>query len=236
MRMLNGSRKTDFRRRALTPTKTGQLIWGFPTVWLMGHETGYWETTVVRKLEERPPRASRKMILNNPTDKTRAAGETDGEWKREGEWNDWKNDGEWGNKEAYPAGMPLSATAIASARNFRPKSLENGAFLRWDYSTHAGCRAHNGERARGKHEVVKTKCAHPMIRMDFVRMGRKAGKKIPVNDMDGHVQNLRSQLTEEDRKYQRRTKPKFKPKEGVVASGCSESTAHTDGCDIADTC
>lgn len=58
MRMLNGgSRKTDFRRRSLTPTETGKAIWEFPTVWLMGRETGYWETTAVPKLEARLPRA-----------------------------------------------------------------------------------------------------------------------------------------------------------------------------------
>ena len=211
MRMLHdGARKTDLRRRALTPTSTGKVVWEFPTVWLMDHDTGYWKTMVLPKLEERVSRTSWKMILNKPWNGQRAAGETDGEW---GYVNDWKKD-EW-KTEAYPAGMPLSSIEIKSSRNFRPKSLEDGAYLCWDYSSHAGCKAPNGECPRGKHEVIKTKGLHNLIRMHLARRGgHKAEKKIPVKDIDGTVQNLRSQLTEEDMKYQRRPKAKMQPKAG----------------------
>lgn len=108
------ARKTDFRRRALTPTKPGRVLWGFPTVWLMGQETGYWKTMVAPKLEERVCRASWKMILSNPIDKTRDAGEVDSGRSKDSEWKDWKQDG-GRKKEASPSGIPLSATGIKSA-------------------------------------------------------------------------------------------------------------------------
>lgn len=115
MRMRNGgARKTDFRRLASTPAKTRQVSWDFPIVWLMGREAGYWETMAVQRLGERAYRASWGVILNSSSEKSRAAGETDERRKA---------------KEAYPAGMPLSATGVKSSRNYRPNSLVGGAFI-----------------------------------------------------------------------------------------------------------
>ena len=90
MRVLNdGARKTDLRRRALTPTSTGKVLWGYPTVWLMDHDTGYWNTTAVPKLEERVSRSSWKTILVKSTDNSRA-GESDDKWGDSSEWKEWK--------------------------------------------------------------------------------------------------------------------------------------------------
>ena len=119
MRMLNdGARETDFRRRALTPASTGKVMWEYPTVWLMGHDTGYWETMVVPKLEERVARSSWKMILGKPTDNSRAAGEKDDVW---GDTSGWKERGKKDTKyDAYPAGIPLSKVEIESPVTFAP--------------------------------------------------------------------------------------------------------------------
>ena len=112
--------------------------------------------------------------------------------------------------DAYPAGMPRSAAEIKSSRNFHPKSLEDGSFLCWDYSSHAGCKAPNGACPRGKREVIKTEGLHPLTRMGLSRRGgQRAEKKIQIKYIDGHVQSLRAQIAEEDLKYQRR--PKAKP-------------------------
>ena len=54
MRMLPDiSRKTDFRRKALSPNPSGNVLWGYPTVWLMEHSAGFWQSVVLPKLEER---------------------------------------------------------------------------------------------------------------------------------------------------------------------------------------
>ena len=34
-------KKTDLRRRALSPGPTGRTLWEYPTTWLMTHPTGY---------------------------------------------------------------------------------------------------------------------------------------------------------------------------------------------------
>ena len=58
---------------------------------------------------------------------------------------------------------------------------------------------------RGKREVVKTKGLRPLIRMHLARRGgHRAEKKIPTKDIDGHVQNLRVGLSEEDLKFRKK--------------------------------
>ena len=174
---------------------------------------GIGKTMVLPKLEERVSRSSWKMILGKPTDNSRAAGEADDVWGETSGWKEWKKDD--AKNDAYPAGIPLSTVEIKSSRNFRPKSLEDGSFLCWDYSSHAGCKAPNGTCPRGKHEVIKTKGLHPLIRMNLARRGgHRAEKKIQIRDIDGHVQSLRAQLAEEDSEYQRRPKAKPQPKAG----------------------
>ena len=87
--------------------------------------------------------------------------------------------------------------------------------------------------------MIKTKGLRNLIRMHLARRGgHKAGKKIPVKDIDGHVQSLRAQVTEEDLKYQRRPKAKSQPKAGggvaenfapVLPTDTHEATAVVDG-------
>ena len=36
-------KKTDLRRKALSPGPSGRVLWGYPTTWLMSHPTGYWQ-------------------------------------------------------------------------------------------------------------------------------------------------------------------------------------------------
>ena len=94
---------------------------------------------------------------------------------------------------------------MKASRNFRPKSTETGDFLRWGYSSHGGCKSADGTCRRGKHEVIKAKGLRPLIRMHMARRGGlRSEKKIPVKDIDGHVQNLRLGLNEEDLKYRKK--------------------------------
>ena len=54
IRMMPGVvKKTDLRRKALSPGPAGRVLWEFPTTWLMTHPTGYWQSVVKPKLEER---------------------------------------------------------------------------------------------------------------------------------------------------------------------------------------
>ena len=188
---------------------------------------------VLPKLEERVSRSSWKMILGKPTDNSRAAGEADDVWGETSGWKEWKKDD--AKNDAYPAGIPLSTVEIKSSRNFRPKSLEDGSFLCWDYSSHAGCKAPNGTCTRGKHEVIKTKGLHPLIRMHLARRGgHRAEKKIQIKDIDGHVQSLRDQLTEEDLEYQRSPKSKSQPKAGGGVLDIPDTLTHVETASVVD--
>ena len=129
MRMLpDMSRKTDFRRKALSPNATGAVLWGYPTVWLMEHSTGFWRSAVLPKLEERAALSTWKAILSSglAKEKNRAAGEDEQQLQYRP------------NADAYPAGIPLRVQEIKASRNFRPKSIDTGEFLRWDYSSRGG--------------------------------------------------------------------------------------------------
>ena len=48
LRMLPGEvRKNEYRRNALLPGFHGQPRRGFPTTWLTGRQTGYWESIAI---------------------------------------------------------------------------------------------------------------------------------------------------------------------------------------------
>ena len=113
------ARKTDFRRKALSPNPSGSVLWEYPTVWLMEHSAGSWQSAVLPKLEERVSRSTWKAILSPSLDKdrNRAAGE-----------DEYKNQFRL-TTEAYPAGIPLRAEEIKASRNSRPRSTETGDFL-----------------------------------------------------------------------------------------------------------
>ena len=102
----------------------------------------------------------------------------------------------------YPAGLPLRPDEIQRARGHRPRSIEGGESLCWDFPTHAGCANPEPSCARGKHEVTKTRGLHPLIRMHLARRGgHKSEKKILPADVDGVVQGLRAALAEQDKQY-----------------------------------
>ena len=45
-------KKTDLRRKALSPGPSGRVLWEYPTTWFMTHPAGYWQASVKPKLEE----------------------------------------------------------------------------------------------------------------------------------------------------------------------------------------
>ena len=75
-----------------------------------------------------------------------------------------------------------------ACRNHRPKSLDDGRFLCWDFASRAGCRCPADSFPRGKHEMVKTSGLRPLIQMRLARLGwRLAGKEIQPRYSDGRV-------------------------------------------------
>ena len=198
-------KKTDLRRKALSPGPSGRALWEYPTTWLMTHPTGYWQSSVKTKLEERVSRATWKTILNSGVkEKPRVGGEGGAEKT---------------TQEQYPGGIPLSIEEIRASRAFRPLNSA-GQALRWDFSSHAGCKAPAGQCTRGVHELMKVTGVHPLIRTHLARRGgHRSEKKIQVEDIDGHVQNLRSSLTEEEWKYKDKDKDKGKSKWVPKAGG-----------------
>ena len=202
---------TDLRRKALSPGPTGRVLWEYPTTWLMTHPTGYWQESVKQKLEERVSRATWKTILSgNTKDKPGVGGESTTESA---------------SQDLYPAGMPLSQQEIRASRSFRPLNSA-GQSLCWDHSSLAGCKAPAGQCARGVREVMKLTGLHPLIKMHLARRGgHRSEKRIPVKDIDGHVQNLRSLLTEEELKYKDKDKDKGKTKWIPKAGGSACNTA-----------
>ena len=55
----------------------------------------------------------------------------------------------------YPAGTAFRPDEIQRARGDRPRSIEGGESLCWDYSARAGCLNTESSGSRGKREVVK---------------------------------------------------------------------------------
>ena len=54
LRMLpDNVRKTEYRRKSLSPGARGQPRWEFPTTWLMEQNTGYWQPIAIPKMDER---------------------------------------------------------------------------------------------------------------------------------------------------------------------------------------
>ena len=67
IRMLpDNVRKTDYRRKALTPGPQGRPRWGFPTTCLMGHHTGYWQAIAIPKMEEKISKCAWKVVPHAP--------------------------------------------------------------------------------------------------------------------------------------------------------------------------
>ena len=194
-------RKGEFRRNALTPMADGRSRWEYPTTFLMEHPTGYWQCIAVPRLEEKVSRSTWKAFLGAVPKRLAAGG---------GEENQAEiipSDSRVPDSD-YPAGQPLSETEQKACRNHRPKSLSDGKYLCWDFSSHAGCRSPGGICPRGKHEITKTAGLHTLIQMQLARRGgHLAGKKIQPRNVDGHVQALRLQLTSKDL-----DPPQWKPK------------------------
>ena len=115
----------------------------------------------------------------------------------------------------YLAGSPLTADEIKEARSHRPRPLEDGAYLCWDFSTHAGCHNPAATRARGKRDVIKTRGLHPLIKMHLVRGFHRSEKRINPADVDGYFQGLRNALKEETQQHPKvhiKSKATYKPK------------------------
>ena len=75
--MIPGSaRDTEYRRNALSPGAHGQPRWEFPTTWLMGRHTGYWQSIANPKMGGRISKSAWKAAHRQPVMPLRAAGET----------------------------------------------------------------------------------------------------------------------------------------------------------------
>ena len=149
-------KKTDLRRKALSPGPSGRVLWEYPTTWLMSQPTGYWQGSVKPKLEERVSRATWGTILIAGLKGKRGVGGDDIVDKP--------------HQDQYPAGMPLANEEIKASRAFRPMG-GSGQSLCWDYATHAGCRAPAGQCTRGVRELLKLSGLHPLIKMHLSRRG-----------------------------------------------------------------
>ena len=127
------ARKGEFRRNALQPTEGGRARWECPTTFLTERPAGFWLSMAAPRLAENAPRNTWKTFTGlqpkRPTDGGRDAGP------------DYKSieQGIRLPNNVYPAGKPLTEAEHKARRNRRPKSLNDGRSLCWDYSRRAGC-------------------------------------------------------------------------------------------------
>ena len=175
------ARKTDFRRKALSHNATGSSIWAYSTVWLTGRSTGFWQSAVLPKLEERVSRSTRGSILSASMNKKkiRASGEEDRELLYKP------------NAAAYPAGTPIRVGGNQGVAQFQTRVNGNQGIPALGFPTHGGCKSADGIRRRGKQEAIQVKGPHPLIGMHIAfRGGHRPEKKIPVKDIDVHVRKF----------------------------------------------
>ena len=169
LRMLpNNVRKTEYRRKALSPWAHGQPRWEFPTTWLMDHHADYRQSIAIPKMEEKISKSAWNAVLHPSGKKLRADGETSVP-----PGVPLTNPPPISKASPYPDGAPLRPGEIQRARGHRPRSVEGGKSSCWDFATHGGRRNPAGSCARGKHEVIKTRGIRPLIRMHLARRGRR---------------------------------------------------------------
>ena len=167
-------RKGEFRRKALTPMADGRSRWEYPTTFLMEHPAGYWLSIAVPRLEEKVSRSTWETFLG-VAPKRLAAGGGEEPVAELVEVVSRIPDSD------YPAGQPLTEIEQKACRNHRPKSLTDGKYLCWDFSSHAGCRSPNEHCPRGKHEMIKTAGLQLLIQMQLARRGGAfGGQKDPT--------------------------------------------------------
>ena len=146
LRMLPANvRKTEYRRKAMSPGARGQHRWEFPTTWPMDHNAGYWQSVAIPKMKEKISKSAWKAALRLPTKQLRAAGEVPVANGAQLTGNPPD-----GRTSPYPAGMPLRPDEIQRARSHRPRSMEGGESLCWDSPTHSGCQNPDATCNRGK--------------------------------------------------------------------------------------
>ena len=117
----------------------------------------------------------------------------------------------------YPAGKPWKEDEHKASRNHRQKSLTDGRYICWDFSSHSGCRFPEESCPHGENEIIETKGLRLVIQMQLARRGRHlAGKKIIPKNVDVHVQALRLQLIAKDLDI---PQPKWRKKKKDKAGG-----------------
>ena len=155
------SAEGEFRRKALTPIPGGRTRWEYPAVFITTHPTGFWQSIAIPRLEDKVSRGACQAFLGDAPKRDREGGmdEIDplAELPR--------------HITEYPAGKPLTESERNACRSHRPKRMEDGLFLRWDFSPHGGCRSAYGQRPRGTHEIIKTGGLSPLIHMQLRRRG-----------------------------------------------------------------
>ena len=93
----------------------------------------------------------------------------------------------------------MSEVEHRASRNHRPKSLTDGKYMSWDFSSHDGRRFPEESCRRGKHEIIKTKWMHLLIQMQLARRGgHLARRKFHPKNVGGHVHAIRLQLIAKD--------------------------------------
>ena len=98
-----------------------------------------------------------------------------------------------------PAGKPLRLEAREWPRVHRQKSMSTGEYLCWDYSAHAGCGEKNSERPERKHELMSSYGLRGSILMQLARRGgRRSGRKIRPEEVDGRLQAIRDSMSKEE--------------------------------------
>ena len=198
LRMLPGNaRKTEYRRKALSNGARGKPRWRFPTTWLMCQHAGYWQSISLPKMEAGISKSAWGAGLHQPTQSLRAACETPPP-----ELGGRKTATTRGKSPPYPAGLPIHPDGIQRARGHRPRSLEGGGSMCWDFPTHSGCRNPDPPCSRWKREDIKLRSLRPLIRLHLVRRGgHKSEQKIRPDDLAGYIQGLRLSLAEQAAQY-----------------------------------
>ena len=119
-------KKPAFARIALNPTVDNRTRWEYPTVFLMRHESGFWLSRIVPRMEEKVSKATWKALVEH--DKQRGAG---GGTIESPEMEEIMPDPiiDKSKRKLYPSGKPLRSEERQLSSQFRPKSTSTGDYL-----------------------------------------------------------------------------------------------------------
>ena len=165
----------------------------------MSHEAGLWRSRVVPRMEEKVSRTTWQRELYG----TKGAPKTEEKDRKEGSAPSEEKQSEViigeGKKRMYPAGKPFRLEERGLSKHHRPKSTADGAYLCWGFSSHGGCQSTNDNCSKGKHELMSANGLHSSILMQLARRGgHKSGRRIAPEQVDGYLQAIRDNSTQEE--------------------------------------